>query len=809
MGIDFGTANSRIAIVKDGQVTVVPDTDGGNVIPSVASFGPDGLVVGRRALRMAATHPGSTIRGVKRLLGLPRAHPLVDAVAGSGALVVDEDASGQLLLPVAGAVLSPTAVATGIFAHLQQLTVPMLGGWPSSVVVAAPTWFDEDQRDALIDAARAAGMPIRRVISEPAALSLALASRNQPDHLVMIVDVGAGGCSASIVDVSPRSVHLRASAGQGTLGGEEIDRALVWQALTSLGAIGEVLGKPSMLELFRRVCEVLKQDLSTQAVSSRPAPLLGQGAPPTCRLDRAALDTVVADLLKSVAEATAEALDVADVLPEAVRSVYLTGGMSKVASVRACVEHIFGARLVRGGDLEGYIAIGAALASGGLSGELEEVFIEEGVYTCWVDQPSVAPPGPPPERPTEPAGVERPSLEVEVDQSWRADEVAAAGEGSIDIELDVDIDVDVEHAPPASAPPAGRVALSKVIAGGEIKNPATPTELLDLPVVGRRLHPADVDPIALPVLLTRIMAERDINGTLTLEMGAKPIVVNIKDGRAYLGQGEKAALLDAFKEAGGAYRFEKGEPDVSKGTRTGMIRLTVEGLRSFGRAFGAEDFSAALGDRLERTPVVPEEVVRTLPALGLKRNEDRLVQYGFDGKRSAKIIAERGGMPPRSAYSLMVLLTVFNCVDWTEVEDDGGQSLVDKVKRIADEMERANHFEAVEVHWSAPISEIEQAYERVLERFRPGTNWFAITPEQCERITARAHEAWAVLSNPVTRQSHQQEVSGDVDVKGLTDMVSGRIDSLELRGDESEASKAKKDLDAIRRSLSGSVPASE
>ena len=60
VGIDLGTTNSEIAIVRDGRVEVIPVAGPVRILPSVVGIGDDGvLLVGMAARRLAQSLSGS------------------------------------------------------------------------------------------------------------------------------------------------------------------------------------------------------------------------------------------------------------------------------------------------------------------------------------------------------------------------------------------------------------------------------------------------------------------------------------------------------------------------------------------------------------------------------------------------------------------------------------------------------------------------------------------------------------------------------------------------------------------------------
>ncbi|MFI5301867.1 MAG: Hsp70 family protein, partial [Polyangiales bacterium] len=70
VGIDLGTTNTVVAIIKDGVPTSLADDGGAKLIPSFVSFHPNGgVLVGRRARERRKIDAENTIYSVKRLIG--------------------------------------------------------------------------------------------------------------------------------------------------------------------------------------------------------------------------------------------------------------------------------------------------------------------------------------------------------------------------------------------------------------------------------------------------------------------------------------------------------------------------------------------------------------------------------------------------------------------------------------------------------------------------------------------------------------------------------------------------------------------
>src|SRR6476469_8628886 len=69
LGIDLGTTNSEVAIIRDGQPHVFAE-DGDPILPSFVGLSADGrLLVGRAARNQWVVAPERTVKSIKRKMG--------------------------------------------------------------------------------------------------------------------------------------------------------------------------------------------------------------------------------------------------------------------------------------------------------------------------------------------------------------------------------------------------------------------------------------------------------------------------------------------------------------------------------------------------------------------------------------------------------------------------------------------------------------------------------------------------------------------------------------------------------------------
>ena len=251
-GIDFGTSNSTIACVRDGQATLFPLEDGKVTLPSVVFFNAEdeSTRFGRAGLEdYLAGHEGRLMRSLKSLLG----SRLIDGkteVHGRSLLFRD------LLAQFIGD-LKRRADAHG-------------GRSFEQVVIGRPVYFVDDDAVAdkaaeqtLGDIARAVGFKEVSFQFEPIAAAFHYETGLLREELVLVVDIGGGTSDFSLVRLSPqraqkaeRNDDVLANAGVH-IGGTDFDRQL------SLACVMPLLGYRSLLNNRREMPSSIFFNLAT------------------------------------------------------------------------------------------------------------------------------------------------------------------------------------------------------------------------------------------------------------------------------------------------------------------------------------------------------------------------------------------------------------------------------------------------------------------------------------------------------------------------------------------------------------------
>ncbi len=377
LGIDLGTAYVRAAVFRERGGELLQFPDGANSVPAVVALGGGNTRVGRSALARATTHPEQAVRGIKRLLGRSHDDPVLQRLAAGAAFRIVDAGNGSVALKLGKEQFEPEKVAAALLDHLAEVAAQRTGKRPTKVVLTSPYWYGVRQRDALKRAATLAGLSVLQIISEGTATALSLIEAEPDTRNVAIVDVGAGGCSASILEMGKAGVRLLSSGGDPLGGGEDVDHGLVRAVLKGIrDKVGAFPDSPAIFELVRQVCEAAKRDISDASQVSAVIPFLpiaGGVFNQQVRIDRRSVEQLMTDTTLRIGSACQTALKESGLSKGDLAAVYATGGMARLAAVRTCISGVLGEIASARLDPDGSVALGAAYQAGMLLGAVDSI----------------------------------------------------------------------------------------------------------------------------------------------------------------------------------------------------------------------------------------------------------------------------------------------------------------------------------------------------------------------------------------------------------------------------------------------------
>ncbi|TPI65233.1 Hsp70 family protein [Mesorhizobium sp. B3-1-7] len=405
-GIDFGTSNSTVGVIRDGRARLVALEGEQPTLPSAVFFNfEDGYTYfGRRAISdYTDSIEGRLMRSLKSVLGSSLANEKTRIKARQIGFI---DIIGLFI------------------DHLKKRLEEDAGGPVESVVLGRPVQFVDDDTAAdakaqgeLEKAARAQGFKHIAFQFEPIAAALDYEQKVAREELALIVDMGGGTSDFSIVRVSPeraRSTDRKADilANRGVhIGGTDFDRLLsiahvmpelgyltrtkdhkrnlpaayfidlaTWQrinlvyttrAMNDLRQIRYEAERADLVDRFIHVVEhryghamaglVERAKIALTDQSSAEVKVSLPGARFAAEITRAGLEETIAGDIERVAATVQQTIADAGVAASAITAVFLTGGSTAIPLAKRQILSLVPQASVIEGDMFGSVGLGLAL----------------------------------------------------------------------------------------------------------------------------------------------------------------------------------------------------------------------------------------------------------------------------------------------------------------------------------------------------------------------------------------------------------------------------------------------------------------
>lgn len=363
IGIDLGTTNSAAAVVMGGKPVVIPSAEGptvaGKMFPSVVAFAKDGqLLVGEPARRQAVTNPEGTVREAKRLMGTSKT------------------------ITLQGKDYTPQQISAFILQKILRDSETFLGEKVTKAVITVPAHFNDNQRQATIDAGEIAGLKVTRIVNEPTAAALAYGVDKADKELkILVFSFGGGTNDTTVMDFGGGVFEVLSTSGDTQTGGADIDKVimdyLVDEFKRSDGV--DLRGDLKAMARLKEAAEKAKIELSGVLSTDIDLPYLamGAGGPKNMHitLTRAKLEQIARPIIERIRAPINRTIEDAKISKDKIDKVILFGGMTKMPLVQQIVEETIGKKPERGLDPMECVAMGAAIQGAIIAGEISDIVL--------------------------------------------------------------------------------------------------------------------------------------------------------------------------------------------------------------------------------------------------------------------------------------------------------------------------------------------------------------------------------------------------------------------------------------------------
>jgi molecular chaperone DnaK len=382
LGIDLGTTNSAMAVMRGGEPVILENAEGARTTPSVVALSKTGeRLAGLIARRQAVTNPKNTIYQIKRFIGHRFDEANVEKDRKAVPFEMRQAQNGGIEVQMGDKWYRPEEISAMILQKLKADAEARLGEKITEAVITVPAYFNDSQRAATKDAGKIAGLEVKRIINEPTAAALAYGFDKKKDEKIAVFDFGGGTFDISILEVGADVIEVKSTDGDAHLGGKDIDQKIIdWLAEEFKKESGIDVRTDSLArQRLDEAAEKAKIELSTALETEVNIPFITSDASGPrhllVKMTRAKLEELTAEFIDRAIAITKRAVEASPFKVGDIHEVILVGGQTRMPALQAAVEKFFGRKPHMGVNPDEVVAIGAAIQGGILGGEVRDVLL--------------------------------------------------------------------------------------------------------------------------------------------------------------------------------------------------------------------------------------------------------------------------------------------------------------------------------------------------------------------------------------------------------------------------------------------------
>ncbi|NXQ96037.1 HSP7E protein, partial [Sagittarius serpentarius] len=364
---------------QDGRADVVANDAGDRVTPAVVAFSESEEVVGLAAKQSRIRNISNTVVKVKQILGRSSGDPQAEKYIAESKCSITEK-NGKLQYEIDNKLINPEDVAKLIFSKMKETAQSALGSDVNDVVITVPFDFGENQKNALGEAAAAAGFNVMRLIHEPSAALLAYGiGQDSP--------TGKRSCKSSLLNPIvlvfiffklPLNIY-------DSIGGVCFTEALAQHLASEFQRFckHDIRGNPRAMMKLMNSADIAKHSLSTLGSANCFVDSLYEGLDFDCNVSRARFELICSSLFSKCVEAIKKLLQQVGFTADDINKVVLCGGSARIPKLQQLIKDIFPTvELLNSVPPDEVIPIGAAIEAGILLGKENPLLEEEGLIEC-------------------------------------------------------------------------------------------------------------------------------------------------------------------------------------------------------------------------------------------------------------------------------------------------------------------------------------------------------------------------------------------------------------------------------------------
>jgi heat shock protein 1/8 len=372
IGIDLGTTNSCAAYFKNGAIEILESAEGGRITPSFVFFLKKALtdtLVGKYGARMGRNLPENGIYEIKRFIGKTYQEISLQNNLQYFSFKVEDDCNNPIIVIQGESKVlkkTPQEITTTILQKIKT-DVETKVGTIDKAVITVPAYFNTNQREATLVAAKEAGFTVLKLLNEPNAAALSYFFKNNVDNecYSLVYDLGGGTFDVSILKKTLNNIQVICVDGDTSLGGKDLDNLIIDYVCEKLKNEYKYTPKSDRRTMRRmqNECEEAKKSLSFTTNTTILFEAFVKGHDKVeIDFTRKQFEEMGQKLFKRTIEIVKRCVDNSGLAKDKIKHVILAGGSSRIPKIQELLSAYFdGKTLDKSSNFEECVAEGEAL----------------------------------------------------------------------------------------------------------------------------------------------------------------------------------------------------------------------------------------------------------------------------------------------------------------------------------------------------------------------------------------------------------------------------------------------------------------
>lgn len=355
IGIDLGNESCYVAVAKSGGIETIANDYSLRATPLCVAFSGKNRILGVAAKNQQVTNLKNTVYGLKRLLGRKFRDPHVQRELQMLPFNVIEISNGNIGIKVhylnEEHIFSPEQCLAMLLTKLKDISTSALKTPINDCVISVPSYFTNNERKALLDAASIAGLNVLRLFNETTATALSygiykqdLPAPEEKPRNVVFVDCGHSALQVFAAAFHKGKLKMIATCSDANLGGRDFDYILADHFCKEFQTKYKIDAKSNPRAFLRLLTEVekLKKQMSANS-TSLPLNIECFMNDKDVRGDikRTDMEAMCAPLFQRVEETLRNLLEQSELSYDDIHAVEIVGGSSRIPAIKQLIEKVF------------------------------------------------------------------------------------------------------------------------------------------------------------------------------------------------------------------------------------------------------------------------------------------------------------------------------------------------------------------------------------------------------------------------------------------------------------------------------------